>query len=164
MSGLAKPSRETPLQQHSCIISIATQPGNCFWTRVADLTNGLQAFGRNLGRLRNTCLLFGVVVVLLVGIGDVACFKSATQRYDVEAEYLPFVRSATETGREALITYTVGIAAKALILDKDGKKLDKVSTRKAMMAAYKHLDDQGVSRDLLPAVLKTKTDAALKFQ
>ena len=75
-----------------------------------------------------------------------------------------FVSSATEIGREALITYTVGIAAKALIPDKDGKKLDKVSTRKAMMAAYKHLDDQGVSRDLLPAVLKTKMDAALKFQ
>ena len=91
-------------------------------------------------------------------------FKSAAQRYDVESEYSAFVLSAVEIGREALITYVVGLAVKGLVVGADGKKLDKVATRKAMMGSFKVLDDNNVPRDLLPAVLKTKMDAAMKFQ
>ena len=58
----------------------------------------------------------------------------------------------------------VGLAVKGLVVGADGKKLEKVATRKAMMGSFKVLDDNNVSRDLLPAVLKTKMDAAMKFQ
>ena len=101
-------------------------------------------------------------------IQEVNNFKEATQRYGVEDQYKSFAETARDVGAEALATYVVSIAVKALLptTKKDGTQapFDKVASRRGIVAAWKVLDEAKVSREILPPVLKEKMDAGTKFK